>query len=90
MAATLTTLPLPQATVDPNSRMLAGFGRARLSGITGATVTFPAAPVPETLLVYRNGLLLDPSTVSVLGSALTLPSALVSADVLVVVGHWRP
>ena len=71
---------------SPNIRALAQWRQEQFTGLT--TTDIPLSQVPDQasgiLLCWKNGTLLDPTTVTLSGSTLTLSSALIAGDVVVV------
>jgi hypothetical protein len=83
---------LPQAAESANIRALANRKYERFTGLTGTVITLHNPVVLGTEQVFKNGALLDPvnnATYFLQGNTLTLGSALISTDVLVVHYHFR-
>lgn len=82
------SLPQPPT---PNDRALAAWRQERLTGLTTATVTLQqnVDAASGLLLVFKNGTLLDPTTVTLSQNVLTLSSALIAGDIIVVVYKAR-
>lgn len=89
-------LQLPTTPDNNNERALAQVYRERFTGLTGTALTLlntPARTADDTGLerVFKNGALLDPAGgaggYSITGKAITLGTALIAGDV-VVVHYW--
>lgn len=78
------SLPIPPR--DANERALAAWKQERFTGLTGTSVSLSSSVDANSgiLMVFKNGSLVDPSTVAVSGATLTLGGALIGTDVLVV------
>lgn len=78
------SLPAPYATA--NERALAQWRQEEFTGLVTAVVTLSQTPdlASGLLLVWKNGTLLRPSLNVLAGSILTLPSALIAGDWVVV------
>ena len=76
---------------SPNIRALAQWRQERLTGLVGVTVTLQqnVDAASGILLVWKNGALLDPSTIALAGNVLTLGSALIAGDIIVVLYKAR-
>jgi hypothetical protein len=76
---------------EGNDRALAAWRQERLTGLTTATVTLSqnVDVASGICLVFKNGTLLDPTTVTPSGKTLTLSGALVAGDIVVVLYHAR-
>lgn len=80
---------LPSQPETPNVRVLAQEYREEFTGLTTAVVTLANAPL-ETVngvgleLVFKNGALVAPSTYTIDANVITLGSALIAGDVVVV------
>ena len=76
---------------EGNDRALAAWRQERLTGLTTATVTLQqnVDAASGLLLVFKNGTLLDPTTVTLSQNVLTLSSALIAGDIIVVVYKAR-
>lgn len=74
-----------QFPTDPtaNEQLLGGWTMERLTGITGTTLTLARPVHGDLLLLAKNGSIVDPDTLTLDGSAVTLGSAAVSGDVYV-------
>ena len=83
-------IPLPRPPESANVLALACRGRDTFTGLTSTTVTLsdPATGAPE--MVFKNGLLLTPSQYSISGTTVTLSTALVSSDEVIVHYQFRP
>lgn len=75
-------LSLPAPPETPNVRALAAWKTEEFTGLTVATLTLAANvdAASGMLFVFKNGTLLRPSLVTVSGSVVTLPSALIAGD----------
>lgn len=82
-------IALPTPPASANERALASWTWERFTGLTTAAVTVGNPVVQHTALVWKNGALLDPTTVTTQARTVTLPSALVSGDVVVVTYFYR-
>lgn len=84
-------LSLPSPPESPNVRALAQWRQDRQTGLTTDAVVLPQTPdgASGIVLVFKNGTLLDPTTVTLSGSTLTLSSALVAGDVVVTLYKCR-
>ena len=80
-------IQLPQQPETANVRALAAWVREELTGLTTAVVTLAHEPQTETETVVKNGAVVRPSTYTVSGKTITLGSALVAGD-WVVVTYW--
>ena len=89
-------LQMPSVPADANERALAQVYRERFTGLTGTVVTLlntPARTADDVGLerVYKNGTLLDPAGgaggYSIAGKVITLGTALIAGDV-VIVHYW--
>lgn len=78
---------------DPGTRQALSFIRERFTGLTTATVTTTNTMVADTVLVFKNGALLDPNGgaggYSTAGKTITLGTAAIAGDVFVVAGYYR-
>jgi hypothetical protein len=86
---------LPQQPETANIRALAQVYRERFTGLTGTTITLQHV-VTTTQFgdeglehVFKNGVLLDPTTYTIRGKVITLGSAAVGTDVFIVYYHYR-
>lgn len=81
MALSLTSPPESR-----NIAILAQWQQEEFTGLT--TTTVPLSSAPDTTsgmcLVFKNGTLVRPSLITISGSTLTLPSALVAGDWIVI------
>lgn len=82
-------IPLPTAPESPNVRALASWTWERYTGLTSSAVTVKNPVVSGTALVWKNGSLVDPTTVTTQSKTVTLPASLVSGDVVVVTYFYR-
>lgn len=82
-------IALPQPPESPNVRQLASWRWERYTGLTTTTVTVSNPVVSGTALVWKNGALVDPTTVTTQSNVVTLPASLVSGDVVVVAYFYR-
>ena len=82
-------LALPNAPESANVRALASWTTERFTGLTSNTVTLSNPAVKGAVMTFKNGLLVDPTTVTVQAKTLTLGSALVSGDLVVVTYFYR-
>lgn len=74
-------IPLPKATDDPNVRALARLQRDNATGIAAATWTLTGTPVEALLMIWKNGLLLTPTTdYTVAGAVVTFGVPLIVGD----------
>lgn len=84
-------LTLPQPPESRNIDVLRQWKQEEFTGITTAVV--PLSQVPDAasgiLLVWKNGTLLRPSLNTISGATLTLPSALIAGDWVVVLYKGR-
>lgn len=81
-----------QGTRDPAVRFLHQQVEERITGVTGTTLTLENVPIPSTLRLFKNMVLvdLDDATVgSVNGRTITLARAAVSGDVYVAMYYYR-
>jgi hypothetical protein len=78
-------LTLNSTPESPNIRALAQWRQERLTGLVGVTVTLQQKVdvASGILLCWKNGTLLDPTTVTPSGQTLTLGVALIAGDVFV-------
>ena len=76
---------------EGNDRALAAWRQERVTGLTTATVTLKqnVDAASGICLVFKNGTLLDPTTVTPSGNVLTLGSALIAGDIIVVLYKAR-
>ena len=86
---------LPMAiepTTDLNFQRLRFFGRERLTGVVGVTLTLSEQAIGVNYdLVFKNGLLLDPGAAyTIADAAITLAVAAIAGDVFVVWYYWHP
>lgn len=75
---------------DPAIQALGRFGYDRQTGVVGTTLTLANAPVDGTLLLFKNGGLMDSTggyTVS--ARVVTLGVAAISGDVFQAYYHYR-
>lgn len=79
----------PNAPGSPNQRAFANLKVERLTGVTGATLTFTNVIDPTFYLLFKNGSLVDPSTLTVTGTTIGLGTAAISGDVFVLQYHFR-
>lgn len=83
-------VPVPD---DPALRLALSVVRERFTGLTTTAITMTNPMVPETVMVFKNGIALDPNGgsggFSVAGKAITLGTAAVSGDVFLVTGWYR-
>lgn len=87
---TFTGFPAPYGTRDPAIQALTRFGYDRQTNIVGVTLTLANPPVDGTLMLFKNGILMDDSggyTVS--GQTVTLTAAAIAADVFQGYYHYR-
>jgi hypothetical protein len=82
-------IALPNAPETANVRALASWTWERFTGLTTSTVTVSNPIVAKTALVWKNGSLVDPTTVTTQSRTLTLGASLVSGDVVVVTYFYR-
>lgn len=83
-------IQLPEPPESPNVRALAGWSREEFTGLTTAVVTLAKTANAGTELVVKNGSIVRPSTYTLAGTTLTLGSALIAGDWVVVWYHARP
>jgi hypothetical protein len=86
------SLPLVGPPESPNIRALSQWARERFTGSTSTTISLANKAVDGTEFVYKNGTLLDPppgTAYTVSGSTLTLGSARLTGDVLVISYYFR-
>lgn len=79
----------PSAPGSPNQRAFANLKVDRLTGLTGTTLTFVNVIDPTFYLLFKNGSLVDPNTLTVTGSTIGLGSAATGTDVYVLQYHFR-
>lgn len=78
-------------TNDPELRKLSLFGVERQTGLTGVTLTLTNAPTDGSLLLFKNGTLLDdPTEYTVAGRVVTLGVAAVGGDIYRAKYHFAP
>lgn len=82
-------MKLPNAPETPNIQSLANLTVERVTGITGTTLTFTNVIDAGFYLLFKNGSLVDPTTVSVTGKTITLGSAATGTDIFVLAYHYR-
>lgn len=86
---TFTGFPKAYGTRDPAVQALLQFGYDRQTGVVGATLTLANAPVAGTLLLFKNGALLDDSAdYTVAKSVVTLSVASIAGDVWQAYYHY--
>lgn len=83
-------LTLPERPGSSSLRALAAFAREEFTGLTTAAVTVSHAIVQGVELVFKNGTLVRPSTYTISGTTITLGSALLAGDWVVVHYYFRP
>lgn len=79
----------PSAPGSPNQRAFANLKVERLTGITGTTLTFVNVIDPTFYLLFKNGSLVDPNTLTLTGASIGLGSAATGTDVYVLQYHFR-
>lgn len=84
-------LALPAPPETANITALAAWKQDRLTGLTTTAVPLTAQVDVKggICLVWKNGTLLDPNAVTIDGATLTLASALIAGDIVVVFYHSR-
>ena len=84
-------LSLPTPPASPNEVALASWKVEEFTGLTVATITLAANADAASgmVLVWKNGTLLRPSLNTISANVITLPSALIAGDWVVVVYHSR-
>lgn len=85
-----TGFPAPYGTRDPAIQALTRFGYDRQTGLTANPLTLANAPVDGTLMLFKNGILMDDSggyTLS--GATVTLTTVPIAADVFQGYYHYR-
>ena len=87
---TFTGFPRPYGAQDPAVQALSRKGYDRQTGFTGVTLTLANEPVEGSLMLFKNGILMDDTggyTVS--GKVVTLTAAAIAADVYQGYYHFR-
>ena len=74
-----------------NITALAAWKQERFTGMTTTTIALSAQVDQKggITLVWKNGTLLDPNTITISDSTVTVSSAFVAGDVVVVLYHYR-
>lgn len=87
---TFTGFPRPFGSSDPGVQALSRFGYDRQTGLTANPLTLANPPVEGSLMLFKNGILMDDTggyTVS--GQTVTLTTVPIAADVFQGYYHWR-
>lgn len=87
---TFTGFPRPYGAKDPAIQALSRFGYDRQTGLVANPLTLANPPVEGSLLLFKNGVLMDDSggyTVS--GQAVTLTAVPIAGDVYQAYYHYR-
>lgn len=79
-------LSLPVAPETQNIRALAAWRQEEVTGLVTATITLQQQidAASGICLVWKNGTLVQPSTITIAGNTLTLGSALIAGDWVVI------
>lgn len=82
--------PIPQGIKDPAVLALCRFGQESQTGLTTTAITLAHSPVEGTLLLFKNGLLLNPGVeYTIVAAAVTLGGAAIAGDDFVAYYHYR-
>lgn len=79
----------PNAPSSPNQQSFANMKVERVTGVTGTSLPFTNVIDSTFYLLFKNGSLVDPSTLTVAGSTITVGTAAISSDVFVLMYHFR-
>ena len=82
--------PIPAGIDNPAMLALFRFGQESQTGLTITAITLAHSPVEGTLLLFKNGLLLNPGVeYTITGGSVTLSGAAIAADDFVAYYHYR-
>lgn len=82
-------LSTPSNTSSPNQQALSNLKVERLTGVTGTVLTFTNVIDPGFYLLLKNGVAVDPATLTIVGKTITLGSASSSGDWWLLLHHFR-
>jgi hypothetical protein len=87
---TFTGFPRVPGVRDPAIDALMRFGYDRQEGLTTTALTLANAPVSGSLMIFKNGILMDnDGGYTVSGKVVTLTVAAIAADVYQAYYHYR-
>lgn len=87
---TFTGFPRPFGSNDPGVQALSRFGYDRQTGLTANPLTLANAPVEGSLMLFKNGILMDDNGgYTVTGQTVTLTAVPIAADVYQGFYHYR-
>lgn len=93
VSTTLNAFPRPYGSVDPALRLAFQKMKERQTGVVGVTITLTDAPITGTLMLHKNGLLLDEvagaGNYTITDRTVTLGTAAIAGDVFIAHYHYR-
>lgn len=82
--------PVPSGTDSPAVLALCRFGQESQTGLVTTAMTLVHSPVEGTLLLFKNGLLLNPGVeYTIVSTAVTLGTPAIAGDAFVAYYHYR-
>ena len=93
VTTTLNAFPRPFGSLDPAMRVAFQKMKERQTGVVGVTITLTDAPILGTLLLFKNGTLLDEvagaGNYTITDRTVTLGTAAIAGDVFIAHYHYR-
>lgn len=79
----------PNAPGSPNQQSFANMKVERVTGITGTSLPFGNVINPTCYLLFKNGMVVDPSTLTPTGAGITIGTPAIPSDVFVLHYNFR-
>lgn len=93
IATTLNAFPRPYGSLDPALRIAFQKMKERQTGVVGVTIMLTDAPIVGTLMLFKNGTLLDEVAgaggYTITDRTVTLGTAAIAGDVFITFYHYR-
>lgn len=93
ITTTLNAFPRPYGSLDPALRLAFQKMKERQTGVVGVTIALTDAPIVGTLMLFKNGTLLDEVAgaggYTITDRTVTLGTAAIAGDVFITFYHYR-